>query len=423
MPNPARTLTFRGETKPISHWAKVMGVPVSTIKTRVDKFGWDVEKALTTPIKHIHGRRQSAQIRVPPVPRRHKSRNLAYVRVGGKAIYLGPWGSEKAANAYERFLARWRMQPQPRIDVKPGEPVTVLKLATLYIQWAQSEFVKFGRVTSEVSCRRIACRVLCSQFGRQYAEAFTPKMLEECQVQMIADGFTRSSINLHTWRIRDVWRWGTKEGLVSVTVWQALKSVRGVRVGKGAVESKRVAPVAAEVFTATVDKLKEPYRSIARLQRLLGCRPGEVCGMKVGDIDRRQSEWRYAVRPELNKQAAKQREQVYWLGPICQALLQPFIVGKADGEYLFQPVGANGRGPAKHITADLYREKIAAACKRAAVPHWHPHQLRHNKATEVRAEYGAEAALAVIGDSTDAMLQIYSERNEAVARKVARETS
>ena len=49
-----------------------------------------------------------------------------------------------------------------------------------------------------------------------------------------------------------------------------------------------------------------------------------------------------------------------------------------------------------------YRRAIEYGMKRAkkagfVVPHWHPHQLRHNRGTEVRRKYGIEAAQVALG--------------------------
>ena len=42
-------LTHNGETKPVTEWAKQLGLSPSTITTRLNKQGWSVDKALTTP--------------------------------------------------------------------------------------------------------------------------------------------------------------------------------------------------------------------------------------------------------------------------------------------------------------------------------------------------------------------------------------
>ena len=122
------------------------------------------------------------------------------------------------------------------------------------------------------------------------------------------------------------------------------------------------------------------------------------------------------------------------------------------------------RPPSDHYTVDSYRRAITRACdvadeeaKRKAmdamegntqameatpqaaeskrhmsdtgqkivvktrlVPRWHPHQLRHNYATNVRREYGLEAAQILLGHSsaliTDA---VYAERDMTKAMEIA----
>ena len=51
------------------------------------------------------------------------------------------------------------------------------------------------------------------------------------------------------------------------------------------------------------------------------------------------------------------------------------------------------------------------AAERAGVPHWHPNQLRHTFATEVRRTHGLEAAQAALGHSKADVTQVYAERD------------
>jgi hypothetical protein len=44
-----RLLTARGETKTLAEWSEVTGLNFATILTRIDRDGWEVEKALFTP--------------------------------------------------------------------------------------------------------------------------------------------------------------------------------------------------------------------------------------------------------------------------------------------------------------------------------------------------------------------------------------
>ena len=52
---------------------------------------------------------------------------------------------------------------------------------------------------------------------------------------------------------------------------------------------------------------------------------------------------------------------------------------------------------------------------------WFPYQLRHTVATEVRKEHGLEAAQVVLGHAHAKVSEIYAQKNEALAAKVANE--
>ena len=49
---------------------------------------------------------------------------------------------------------------------------------------------------------------------------------------------------------------------------------------------------------------------------------------------------------------------------------------------------------------------------------WHPHQLRHAKATEIRREAGLDAARAVLGHRTPAVTEVYAELDVAKAAAI-----
>ena len=57
------------------------------------------------------------------------------------------------------------------------------------------------------------------------------------------------------------------------------------------------------------------------------------------------------------------------------------------------------------------------------IPHWHPNQLRHSRATELRNKYGLEAAQVVLGHARADVTQIYAEKNLAIAVRIALESA
>lgn len=52
-----RLLTFRGETRPMSEWAEIVGLPYKVVCERMRR-GWSVEKTLTQPIDFARSHRR-----------------------------------------------------------------------------------------------------------------------------------------------------------------------------------------------------------------------------------------------------------------------------------------------------------------------------------------------------------------------------
>ncbi len=53
--------------------------------------------------------------------------------------------------------------------------------------------------------------------------------------------------------------------------------------------------------------------------------------------------------------------------------------------------------PREHYDRDSYRRAVQRAARKAGVESWNPHQLRHANATEVRKQFGIEAAQVMLG--------------------------
>lgn len=49
-------ITFRGETHCISEWSEITNIDQNTIRCRIRRYGWDIERALTTPTRKFNRR-------------------------------------------------------------------------------------------------------------------------------------------------------------------------------------------------------------------------------------------------------------------------------------------------------------------------------------------------------------------------------
>jgi integrase len=92
--------------------------------------------------------------------------------------------------------------------------------------------------------------------------------------------------------------------------------------------------------------------------------------------------------------------------------------------------------PGEHYVKDAYNRAICRAIEKAnekiieeagkagieprPLPHWSPNQLRHSAATEIRRQFGLEAAQVVLGHSRADVTQVYAERDQALAAEVMR---
>ena len=74
--------------------------------------------------------------------------------------------------------------------------------------------------------------------------------------------------------------------------------------------------------------------------------------------------------------------------------------------------------PGECFTTRSYARSIYYACKRAKLTHWHPNQLRH-AATEIRKQFGLDAASVILGNSGLEVTQVYAEQDRQKAIEVA----
>ena len=88
----------------------------------------------------------------------------------------------------------------------------------------------------------------------------------------------------------------------------------------------------------------------------------------------------------------------------------------------FPPTGELARHEKESVAkwwARLREEQRAAVKAWRRDHHWHPNQLRHSFATRIRKEYGLEAAQVLLGHARADVTQVYAERNDELAARVA----
>lgn len=413
-----------------------------------------------------------------PKYRRHRSSGQAVVTLNGRDHYLGPHGTKASHIEYDRLIGEWLARGR-RPLIEANHSIPIVELCLRYWQFASSYYRANPKVMPGI---KRSIDYLRQQYGRTAADEFGPLALKAILERMVADGLSRTYINDHAGRIKRMFKWAVGEQLLPVEVYQSLAIVPGLKRGRTlARECAPVLPVADATVESTLRHLPEVVADMVKLQRLLGCRPAELCMLRPCDIDRSGEIWQY--RPASHKTEYRGRERVIFVGPQAQGIMLRYLARDQEA-FCFRPCdseakrradchakrktpisygnapGSNRRkapqrAAGERYNVDAYRRAIHRACDVAFPPvgdlaqrqdetaaewherlseaqrdelakwqsdqRWSPNQLRHSAATEIRRRYGLEAAATVLGHAKADVTQIYAERDYDLAAKVARQ--
>jgi integrase len=391
----------------------------------------------------------------PPAYRRHTS-GQARVTVrdpsapgGRRDILLGPWNSPESKAEYRRVLAELETTSgtaPPQAGPQSNDLTINELLDSYYWPFAEKHYGTGPR--GELSNMRDAVRFLRELYPHHLAREFDSLAPEALQEHLACNGkLSHSTINARINRIRRIFKWAVRKKLVPATVLAEIETVPGLQRGRStASESDGIAPVPIEVVKKTLPYLPRPVAAMVQLQLLSGCRAGEVVLLRGLDLTMQGDLWKY--RPMKHKTAWRGHNRIIDLGPRAQNILREFLRPSLE-EFLFRPADATEafqakrreqrktkrtpselartrkrcpkRKPGERYTVVNYRQAIIRGCRRAGLHEWCPLQLRHARADEVRVLFGIEGSMAHLGHKRVETTQIYTEKNEQLAERIARE--
>jgi integrase len=417
-----------------------------------------------------------------PSYRRHKQSGLAVVTLrgglGGRHdVMLGHYGSSASRTEYARVIAEWETSGRRLVRRNSASTgISINELALAFWKHVELHYRRpDGSATNEQAEFRYSLKPLKELYGLTPADQFGPLAIKAVRKRMVEANLSRGVVNQRVGRIKRMFKWGVAEEMVAPSVLHALQAVTGIPRGRGlARDTNPVGPVPDAFIDATLPFLTPPVRAMIQLQRLTGMRPGEVSAMRARDIDMTGAAWLY--RPAFHKLSWRAKQRVIPLGPKARSIVREFLRSNVEA-FLFSPVrgieafraqrkslrrtkvypcevlrvqsekgAVLKRTPGDRYTTTVYGGLIARACIKADaaerakakktarnaaqqsaineqvfVPHWHPNQLRHNHATEVRRRYGLEAAGATLGHTKMSATEVYAERDQGLAERIAAE--
>lgn len=371
----------------------------------------------------------------PRYPSRPHSSGKARVTIHGQAVYLdGQHGSKESWSHYRRLLAQWSAEGEA-MRVMPRKGLSVAELADIYSDYAKGYY----QDGSEFRNLLEGLKPLCRLYGAEPACEMGPTKLKIVRNALLTGswltakekaarqtnhrrGVCRKTTNQRVKRIVRMWRWAAESELVDASVWQALRSVEGLRAGRDpqARENAPIPPVPVKTAATTLKRLPPAVAAMVRVQLLTGMRPGEVCRLTAAQIDQAGPVvggvrlWVY--RPEMHKTLHHGHARAVVFGPRAQRILARFLAKHSEGP-LFRPKG-HGACKDRFTTAD-YGRRIARACKELQLEHWAPNQIRHAVATEIEGTMSLDHARAALGQRSPVVTKVYAAADLKLASEVA----
>ena len=355
-------------------------------------------------------------MRQPAAYRIHKTRNLAYVRLGGKFVYLGRAHSPESHERYHAALADHLagVAPTTTRQRKPRNAFTIGEHAE---RWYHAMRDQFGPTHQKAYEARHAALELTTHHATATVAEFGPRAFKAIRDRLAKEGRSRQFVNRRMNSIRRCVRWGVGEELVPGDRIQALAAVDGLRHGSAPETPPRMAadPIAVEMSVRWLDA--HGHTGAANLVRFLkatGCRPGEAASARWSEFIL-GGELPY-YRPTRHKTA---RHGIERLVPMnCDALAAiggAMRLGGPDG-FVF----THTRG--EPFTSNSLLLAVRRAIAGTGCANWSPYGLRHLAATTALARTGSEAAAAALLGHTprSTIIQRYSRDRLALAMRAAK---
>ena len=172
-------------------------------------------------------------------------------------------------------------------------------------------------------------RRLSDAYGSRPLAALTCPDLLDVRDRMVAEGYSRNTVN-HTISAWRCWaRWCQDERLCSVATMQELVAIQPLKPGRSrAPDTVPTLPVPHWAVKRAMLGAPPSLRAMVAVQELTGMRTGELVSMRPCDVERHGAVWIY--RPASHKNAWRGKPRVIVLGPRAQNALAPYLGGAPD---------------------------------------------------------------------------------------------
>ncbi len=189
----------------------------------------------------------------------------------------------------------------------------------------------YGSKESKQKYNRLVAEWLASNQSKSFGVP-----VEETREHIARTGDrSRQYVNRLCEKIKRMFKWAAAESLLPSSLAEALSMVEPLKEGRTNLwETEDVEPVDEAVVNATLEHLPRIVADIVRFQLATGCRPGEVCSIQPGMVDRSTDVWQ--VRLHDHKNAWRGKDRTIYVGKKAQEILLPYLLRSKD-VYCFSP--------------------------------------------------------------------------------------
>lgn len=380
-----------------------------------------------------------------PTYLRHSSSGQARIRYpGGATRNLGPYGSQESYREFDRLVAEWHAsggnsEPTPTLDPTVSQVIS---------GWLEAAELDYAETSREISHFENVLKHLRQLYGEAQAKDFRAKQLESFRDYLVREiGWSPPTTARQVVRVRTVWRWAEKEGMVPAGSWEHLRTVRATP--RQGVERREPTPPTFEQVLAAIKFLRRPVRAMVLVQWWAGMRPGEAMSMRPADLDRESIPGVWVYQPATHKNAWRpgRKDERIVLGPKAQAVIAQLIRWEEPDAPIFRPEdaiaeqlaarSANRTGPGRKkekkvrrshrrtiggcYSSETYSRALARACQQATIFPFTAYDLRHAAKMRLDRVAGTEAARTVLRHKHINTTQLYGTRDVAAAVETMRQ--
>ena len=189
--------------------------------------------------------------------------------------------------------------------------------------------------------------------------------------KLINKKWSRGFINKSICRVRHVFRWAKRNGLIKTKgLVEDLRELEPLLEGRSAaVDLAPRTAVPAKDIEAVREAVNQRTCDMMDICLLTGCRPGELVSLTTGIIDRSGDVWTATLNRHKTQHHGKER--VLAFGPKAKLILRKYLLADPDSRIF-------------PIRRDTFSKTIVYWCEKLGIPNFTGHWLRHNAASDTR---------------------------------------